>query len=744
MISTKENRKTCWDPRVHPACPSNGNVLIHCRYHGENLLHIAIVNRNFEMCKWLIEREPKLLEGKATGSFFQRTGLFYFGEYPLGFAVCSNQAFIVELMLDAGANLIAQDSNGNTVFHLCVWWKRKEMYAFLEDQCKKRNLCPDEDPTKIQNTLEEACEHAAGEGLTCLNLAAFLGDLDMFEWMLKRKMVVQWAYGTVTSYLVPLEEIDWKRGKKMGSIEWVVDLAHRDFMQCRHINTLVDRKWHRFAAAAFELRFRRAIFFMVSFSFLTICDEGVYGSWLEMLFIAGLELSLVVGCCTKVMDEVQEIHVEGLRNYLSPRAMLENICSLVPCTSYLMLFVSHHTVQWRGLEHVLRLTTAALGWVYMMYFLLGMKRTGHFVVMIAKMLVRDLVPFSLFTSVFIGMFSTLFFILFEDTPTLPKFAKHLQIAFDGVIGNMNLDISDVYTSDGVPPSAIKLFMAKLILVAFVVMCIVLLNLLVAMMGDTYSMISEDAELEWMLQRASTIFSIEQNMSDEELCDEKIKYWVEIDGQKYLQIEEEIKGVFDEFQTAESMKAKLAADTLAARKKARQERREAADDAKQRGETKSGQEHVLDDPTSLEQVTSMLNAKMDTIHSDLADLVLQECAEIKASLTTESSRRGSNGPLMRSYGNNAAGTSEVHAHIHNLHQVEKTAELNAKVEFLTSQVTSLIEKNHDLQAHIQSSNGRGRFASIVRKASQNSLTRDTQSRALPSTPSQSSLLLTSPE
>jgi ABC-type nickel/cobalt efflux system permease component RcnA len=92
-----------------------------------------------------------------------------------------------------------------------------------------------------------------------------------------------------------------------------------------------------------------------------------------------------------------------VNNYLAPRAALENVCSFVPCSCYALLFFSHHTVQWTNLEHTLRLTTAALGWIYMMYFLLGMKRTGHFVVMIAKMLVRDLVPFSLFTSVFIGV-----------------------------------------------------------------------------------------------------------------------------------------------------------------------------------------------------------------------------------------------------------------------------------------------------------------------------------------------------
>ena len=35
-------------------------------YAGENLLHIAIVNRNFDMVKWLVQRQPELMHGAGT------------------------------------------------------------------------------------------------------------------------------------------------------------------------------------------------------------------------------------------------------------------------------------------------------------------------------------------------------------------------------------------------------------------------------------------------------------------------------------------------------------------------------------------------------------------------------------------------------------------------------------------------------------------------------------------------------
>jgi hypothetical protein len=43
---------------------------------------------------------------------------------------------------------------------------------------------------------------------------------------------------------------------------------------------------------------------MLAFSFLTICDRGVYGSWAEMIFIAAVEIMLLFGCLHKLADEV--------------------------------------------------------------------------------------------------------------------------------------------------------------------------------------------------------------------------------------------------------------------------------------------------------------------------------------------------------------------------------------------------------------------------------------------------------
>ena len=60
-------------------------------YEGENILHIAIVQRKSRLVQWLLETHPTLLNSEAIGQFFALSGATYFGGYPLLFAVASNQ-----------------------------------------------------------------------------------------------------------------------------------------------------------------------------------------------------------------------------------------------------------------------------------------------------------------------------------------------------------------------------------------------------------------------------------------------------------------------------------------------------------------------------------------------------------------------------------------------------------------------------------------------------------------------------
>ena len=144
-------------------------------YTGENILHMVIVRSNYEEVRWLLDfyKDHKdsvpgglvrLLTSNAVGSFFKQDGDFYYGGYPLQFAVCSNNIEIFDLVLSFTSTLVShgvddsaesgvggeidisllkdlqslgsnvifmRDTFGNNVLHLCVIHGLKDMYRHV-------------------------------------------------------------------------------------------------------------------------------------------------------------------------------------------------------------------------------------------------------------------------------------------------------------------------------------------------------------------------------------------------------------------------------------------------------------------------------------------------------------------------------------------------------------------------------------------------------------------------------------
>jgi len=88
------------------------------------------------------------------------------------------------------------------------------------------------------------------------------------------------------------------------------------------------------------------------------------------------------------------------------------------------------------------------------------------------------------------------------------------------------------------------WLCTLLLIGHVVFCfIVLLNILIAMMGDTYGEVKENADREWRLSYAQIIFSIESEMGKKRLSE--IEYWATIGDKRYLQVIEVDKAWFNQ-------------------------------------------------------------------------------------------------------------------------------------------------------------------------------------------------------
>lgn len=84
----------------------------------------------------------------------------------------------------------------------------------------------------------------------------------------------------------------------------------------------------------------------------------------------------------------------------------------------------------------------------------------------------------------------------------------------------------------------------------VVVSICLLNLLIAMMGDTYTKVSTNAENKWRLERARVIMSIENEMTMADRQHPRNKYFVQIGLERFIHIYDNDEKHFAQVVTTE--------------------------------------------------------------------------------------------------------------------------------------------------------------------------------------------------
>ncbi|CAF4180911.1 unnamed protein product [Rotaria socialis] len=182
----------------------------------------------------------------------------------------------------------------------------------------------------------------------------------------------------------------------------------------------------------------------------------------------------------------------------------------------------------------LEIQQEVIGWGYMLFFVMAFQLTGPFVVMIYEMLFNDVLRFCIIYMVFLVGFSQAFFILFNNNG-FSGFFLSVKQCFFGMLGDFDIDR---YTG-----TTFQYVSVSLLVIYVVVVSILLLNLLIAMMGDTYGNIIEGATQIWHLEQARIVFAIENEMSADERMLNENKYWTTIDGKRYLQVEEVDKDCF---------------------------------------------------------------------------------------------------------------------------------------------------------------------------------------------------------
>ncbi|XP_013869839.1 transient receptor potential cation channel subfamily V member 4 [Austrofundulus limnaeus] len=508
-------------------------------YRGQTALHIAIERRCKQYVQLLVEKGADV-HAQARGRFFQpkdEGGYFYFGELPLSLAACTNQPDIVHYLTEnphKKADMRRQDSRGNTVLHALVHIADNtkdntrfltKMYDLLLVKCSK--LFPDCSLETIHNN----------DGMSPLMMAAKLGKIGVLQHIIRREIKDEevrhlsrkfkdWAYGPVYSSLYDLSSLD-TCGEEPSVLEIIVynscNENRHEMLAVEPINELLRTKWKRFAAVTFYISVVSYLISMIIFTLVTYYHptEGTppypYITSSDYLRMAG-EIVILASGIFFLLTNIKEVFIKKRHDIKS--LFMDGSFQLLYFI-YSVLIIITAALYLSGITAYVSVMVFALvlGWMNTLYFTRGLKLTGTYSIMIQKILFKDLFRFLLVYVLFmIGYASALVSLLpvcpppgtdcGTDCPTYPKcrdpdtFSTFLLDLFKLTIGIGELDM--VYSARY--PGVFLVLLVTYIILTFVL----LLNMLIALMGETVGQVSKESKKIWKLQWATTILDIERS------------------------------------------------------------------------------------------------------------------------------------------------------------------------------------------------------------------------------------------
>eukprot|EP01012_Entosiphon_sulcatum_P048237 TRINITY_DN6657_c0_g1_i2.p1 TRINITY_DN6657_c0_g1~~TRINITY_DN6657_c0_g1_i2.p1 ORF type:complete len:1408 (+),score=258.18 TRINITY_DN6657_c0_g1_i2:46-4224(+) len=501
-------------------------------YFGQNCLHIAILKRNFELVKFFVDRERqlvrigklpsrKLVRGRAEGAFFQLGQACGFGEYPLFFAACMGQRDIFHYLLENNADLFAEAAGKNKLLHVLVYHGRYDMYDVVEEEFKKQGWKFDDPAFDLHNSQQ----------LTPLTLAAEIGKVDMFLHIVAKGKMVQWNLGPVNCNCYPLERIEsfsppgsappGIRGPSV--LQLIVKHDYENFLDVPLIARIITTKWTSKIEGHFYKRLVHHIIFILYLTIYAWFHRRARGGVADIV----LAIPVMFRGLWKLFVEAKQIKHQGIFGYFSEQGsgLFENVVSLLQCFGILFFTLCFISGAYKA-ECFFLSFVSMMSYTYSLFFFFGFELTGPFAVMIGRMLTTDVIRFAYIFGIFLLGFSTAFSALHSDSEVNPFLMLH----------NTALAAFGTYDFDVTSSTSLLPFVSSTMLYVWLVLSLILLlNLLIAMLGNTFSQISENAAKTWTMERLRIILAIENELADSEVY----SYWMKLDetGRRYFQIEE---------------------------------------------------------------------------------------------------------------------------------------------------------------------------------------------------------------
>ncbi|XP_033702762.1 transient receptor potential cation channel subfamily V member 3 isoform X5 [Tursiops truncatus] len=453
-------------------------------FEGQTALNIAIERRQGDIAAVLIEAGADV-NAHAKGVFFnpkyQHEG-FYFGETPLALAACTNQPEIVELLMgNEQTDITSQDSRGNNILHALV--TVAEDFKTQNDFVKHMY-----DMILLRSGNWELETMRNNNGLTPLQLAAKMGKAEILKYILSREIkekrlrslsrkFTDWAYGPVSSSLYDLTNVDTMTDNSVLKIivyNTNIDNRH-EMLTLEPLHTLLHMKWKKFAKYMFFLSFCSYFFYNITLTIIsyyhTRGEEALKHplankmGWLQLL---GRMFVLIWAMCISVK--------EGIAIFLLRPSDMQSILS---DAWFHFVLVPHLPRAGHG---------PGLGEHALLHA--GIPVHGH---------VQRHDPEALASLIEKCSKDN------EDCTSYGSFSDTVLELFKLTIGLGDLKIQQ---NSKYP------ILSLILLITYVTLTFVLLlNMLIALMGETVENISKESERIWRLQRARTILEFEKMLPE---------------------------------------------------------------------------------------------------------------------------------------------------------------------------------------------------------------------------------------
>ncbi|KAJ6653609.1 hypothetical protein lerEdw1_009043 [Lerista edwardsae] len=484
---------------------------------GEMALHIAALYDNTEAAEVLMEVAPELINERMTSELYE-------GEHILSFAACMGNEEIVRLLINSGADIRAQDSLGNTILHILVLQPNKTF------ACQMYSLLLSYD--KLEGGLEPLDLIQNNEGLTPFKLAGVEGNTVMFQHLLQKRKHVLWSFGPITSSLYDLTEIDsW--GEDHPFLELLVSTKRREarhILDTTPVKELVNLKWNTYGRPYFYFLTLFYLLYMICFTMCCIYrplknrpdnqtherDNTVYiqktlqESYLtyeDQLRLVG-EVITVIGAMAILLLEIPDVLRVGATKYFGQTVLGGPFHIIIIGYACMILVIMVMRLTSTSEEVIPMSFALVLGWCNIMYFARGFQMLGPFTIMIQKMLFGDLIRFCGLMAVVILGFASAFYIIFqtEDPKNLGQFYSYPMSLFT----TFELFLTII---DGPANYDVDLpFMYSVVYFAFsIIAALLMLNLLIAMMGDTHWRVANERDELWRAQVVATTVMLERKL-----------------------------------------------------------------------------------------------------------------------------------------------------------------------------------------------------------------------------------------